>query len=231
MPDLPRPHPRWRLLGAFALAVCAGSLGALVWKAWSGMSWSVPTAVCGFVAGALGLAAADFVSGVFHFLADRFGHERVPVLGPNVIAPFRLHHEDPKAMTRHGVAETNGDNALIQLPLVLPLAVFAAPAQGSTTRFFVLAAAVAFFGGVLVTNQIHKWAHATAVPRWVHWTQRRQLILSPVAHARHHRSHDRAYCITTGWCNALLDRFGVLTAIDRAMRSIVPSTWIEPSEP
>ncbi len=227
MHDLPRPHPRWRLFGAFGLAVCAGSLGALAWKASVGMEWSASTVVWGLLAAALGLSGADFVSGVFHFLADRFGHERVPVLGPNVIAPFRLHHEDPTAMTLHGVAETNGDNALIQLPLVLPLALFAAPAEGSTARFFVLATAVAFFGGVLVTNQIHKWAHAAEVPGWVAWMQRRRLILSPGVHARHHRTHDRAYCITTGWCNALLDRFGVLTAIDRAMRSVVPSTWIE----
>ena len=154
------------------------------------------------------MVAADAVSGVVHFLADHFGDEHVPILGPNVIAPFREHHVDPSAMTRHGLVETNGDNAVgVLLGVCASLALFPMGPL-STLQVALISALIAFFVALLVTNQIHKWAHAQRAPRVVRWLQSRALILSPEHHLRHHRDTRRAYCITTGWCNRLVDRRG-----------------------
>ena len=150
--------------------------------------------------------AADFVSGFVHWLGDTWGSRQMPVLGPALIRPFREHHEDEKAMTRHDFVETNGANCMVALPaavaaLLIPLE--AGPWQAH--RHF----GAMFFGAlilwVMATNQIHKWAHTDAPPALVRLLQRSRIILSPTHHARHHRPpYDRHYCITTGWLNAPL---------------------------
>jgi ubiquitin-conjugating enzyme E2 variant len=73
-----------------------------------------------------------------------------------------------------------------------------------------------------MTNQIHQWAHAPAVPRAERRAHRWRLDLDPRQHGHHHRPDAAtAYCITTGWLNPLVDRLGILPAIERALR---PST-------
>src|SRR5215208_153170 len=42
---------------------------------------------------ALAYLAADFLSGLVHFLADNFGSYDTPIIGPNFIEPFREHHD------------------------------------------------------------------------------------------------------------------------------------------
>ncbi len=82
-----------------------------------------------------------------------------------------------------------------------------------------LAAFVAALGAAsLPTNQVHQWAHTPRPPRAVRWLQRRGLILSREAHARHHaRPHTSHYCIATGWCNPLLGRIDLFTHAERAI--------------
>ena len=65
-------------------------------------------------------AAADWASGLAHWSCDTFFEEDTPLVGPAVIQPFREHHRDPLAMTRHGFLELNGSNCL---RMVVPLAV------------------------------------------------------------------------------------------------------------
>ncbi len=51
------------------------------------------------LAGALvGYVAADFISGLVHWLADRYGTPQTPFAGPNFVGPFRQHHVDPRAL-------------------------------------------------------------------------------------------------------------------------------------
>lgn len=166
---------------------------------------------------AIGYLVADFATGVVHWLGDTVGDASWPVFGGAFIQPFRHHHVDPIDLTRHDFVELNGNNAIAGLPL-LALATLYAPDAPYPCALVI---AIVFFA--MVTNQIHQWAHAPSPPRWVRALQRARLILSPEHHQRHHTApFDRAYCITTGWMNPVLDRLLVFRALERIIE------WIHP---
>lgn len=185
----------------------------LIWSvSQAGVDLPVPPLI-GLVGAAL--VAADLVSGVVHFLADNFGNPRTPVLGRMFIHPFREHHVDPLAITRHSFLETNGATAIVSLPLIALTLQFT-EAQDALLRVGVFL----FLLAVFLTNQIHKWAHMQNPPRWVRILQRMRLVLSPRAHAIHHAApHDSYYCITTGWLNYPLTKLRIFPLIVRALRN------------
>jgi len=159
----------------------------------------------------LAWVAADLVSGVVHWLCDTFFAEDTPVIGPAVIEPFREHHRDPLAITRRGFVGVNGANCAVVLP-VLALAGWGEP---SLRHAF----ALVFGFAVCLTNQFHKWAHAPHVPRAAAWLQRARVIVPSDHHARHHRDGQaHAFCVASGWCNPLLDRFAVFARLERRIR-------------
>jgi ubiquitin-conjugating enzyme E2 variant len=167
--------------------------------------------------------AADLVSGLVHWTCDRFFAADTPLIGRMLIHPFREHHVDPLAITRHGVFELCGNNALAVLLPVLGI-VLAGPPRGEASAIaghgFVIALALAVFA----TNQVHKWAHAAHVATPIRWLQRTRLILSPDAHDRHHRGDfSNGYCVTTGWLNPLLDALRVLPRCEAWLRGIDPA--------
>ncbi len=152
----------------------------------------------------LGWLAADLASGVVHWLADTWGSESMPWLGPRFLTPFRVHHVTPHSFLECKFMDTNGDTAMIGIPfllsiLILPIA--------TATGFWWTIFATAFCAFAIPTNQIHQWAHMPHPPRWVSWLQQSGLILSSSAHRKHHSGeHAQNYCITTGFCNRILDR-------------------------
>lgn len=165
-----------------------------VWHVWGlevRLGWAAVAAVVA------GYVAADLVSGLVHWFSDTYFRETTPVIGRMLIHPFREHHRDPSGITRHGMVELTGNSALALAPVMAW-----GPPDSGVAGVWVLS----FAFSLMATNVIHKWAHQERVSRAVAALQRARLILPPEHHARHHAGdHRAAYCITTGWCNWLLD--------------------------
>jgi ubiquitin-conjugating enzyme E2 variant len=80
---------------------------------------------------------------------------------------------------------------------------------------------VSYACAVILTNQFHKWAHASRVPWGVRRLQAWRIVVSPSHHARHHEGRGaHAYCVTTGWLNPMLDGLGVFASLTRAIRGV-----------
>jgi hypothetical protein len=178
------------------------------------------------VAVVVGFLGADFLSGMVHWFCDTWGSISWPLVGQSVLRTFREHHFDCKAITRHDFIETNGSNAAIGMVPMLctaPLTpssspwAWAAVLAGCTMSFF-----------ILMTSQIHKWAHSDEPPRTIAFLQRYGLILSPTHHNKHHVApFTRNYCITAGWLNPIAEHFRVFPRLERL---ITLMTGVEPRQ-
>ncbi len=161
--------------------------------------------------------ATDFFSGLVHWAGDTWGDAQTPYVGAWFIRPFREHHDDPRAMTKHDFVETNGSSAIAGLPLLI--VALATPVDGPLHASM---AAFLFFlalGG-LIANQCHKWAHMkdAECPQLVRLAQRARLILRPETHRRHHaRPHDSYYCTANGWTNLPLENMGFFRGTERLL--------------
>ncbi len=169
--------------------------------------WRIAVSVVIVVA--IAMLLADLVSGVIHFMGDTFGTPETPFFGQNFIFPFREHHVDPLAITRHDFFDVNGSNLLVSLPILIPMYYWLTPLT-SLWYTFLLLFIVCFLLFIFLTNQIHKWAHSAVRPAWVTWIQQRGWILSPEHHSIHHTSpYDTYFCITAGWWNPVLEKTGI----------------------
>ena len=155
----------------------------------------------------LGIVGGDFISGMVHWAADTYGSEDMPVIGPSLVKPFRLHHIYPRDICTHGLVETTGNVCILAVPALsvslylmwlIPDSVLLA---FSAVSFALMAAAT------VATNQFHKWAHQESPSDFARWLQRKRLVLDPQHHKRHHtQPFNVNYCITNGWLNPLLNK-------------------------
>lgn len=184
----------------------------------------IPMIVPALLAAAVGIAVADFITGAVHWACDTWGSVDTPWLGKGLIFSFREHHKTPLAMLDHDTIDINGGAASAAFAALLGFTVLktVGSAEASTSLETVFDA---FFISLVLTsagaNQLHSWAHTTRAPRWVRWLQARDLILSPAAHAQHHRApHHHSYCISTGWLNRPLDAMGFWRAAEMVLTKI-----------
>ena len=202
-------------LGSIAAWALVVALAAL--RLWESAHRGPLLAICGFVAG---FVAADFVSGIVHWIADTWGSPEVPLIGAALIRPFREHHIDETQITRHDFVETNGNNCFVSIPCAALVAFLAPRSVFTSALLFSLTIAV------FATNQFHKWAHMEEPPRIAALLQRWRLILSPEHHATHHTAPFAThYCITAGWLNEPLQEirfFRMLEALVTAITGAVP---------
>jgi hypothetical protein len=206
-------------LAAFELASLCAFVGLLAGWAWRLRVEDLASAWV--VAGGLLTASvlADLGSGLVHWFADTWGSQDWPIVGRALFAPFREHHRDPKAITRHGFIETNGASAAVALPLVGAAWLLQGLPTWWALYLGVVLAGTATLG--VLTNSIHRWAHSDRVPGLVAFMQRRGLILSPAVHDLHHVApHTTHYCITHGWLNPLLSRVQFFRALERVISRV-----------
>jgi len=206
---------RLELLEGSAVAACAVLAAPLVVRLALAPPGLARLTLCLLV----GYLAADLASGLVHWFCDRFFDEHTQLVGPILIRPFREHHRDPLEMTRHGFLELTGNSCLGLAPV---LALGGWCAGGA----WVDALMLSFSGGVVLTNVLHKWAHATTAPAVVRWLQRLRLVLAPAAHALHHRAgYAGGYCVTSGWLNPVTDRLRLFDGLELTVAALgVPRT-------
>jgi len=209
-------------LGVFGFFALCALLSRKVWMATSpGLGLWVLFALF------MGYVMADFTSGLVHWAFDTWGSPDTPVLGKNFIIPFRVHHSDPKDITRHGFIATNGHNCLACIPvlggaLLVPTEVLWA------TPLLAFVGSLCF--GIFATNQFHKWAHFNPeelgpVARFL---QRTHLILPMDHHQIHHTApYEEHYCITSGWLNAFLHNVGFFRGAERLITAV---TGVKPRQ-
>jgi hypothetical protein len=166
----------------------------------------------------LGIVGGDFISGIVHWAADTYGSEDMPLIGPSLVKPFRLHHIYPRDICTHGLVETTGNVCILAVPALsfflylmwlIPNSVWLA---FSSVSFALMSMAT------VATNQFHKWAHQESPSAFARWLQRKRLVLEPQHHKRHHtQPFDVNYCITNGWLNPLLNKLKFFRRLEAAL--------------
>jgi ubiquitin-conjugating enzyme E2 variant len=140
----------------------------------------------------------DFLSGIFHWLEDAYGHPSWPVFGRHVTKPNILHHYAPRAFVSNSWWRSS------RLLLAICLGITAVTVATGTFNWM-----VAFSMSLgLNANQVHKWSHRSRRENSVvvQWMQRLHLIQSPSHHHRHHvHGKDSHYCVLTNVLNPVLD--------------------------
>ena len=144
------------------------------------------------------LWAADFVTGLAHWLEDTYCLENYPLIGSFICEPNIEHHIDPQLMVREG---TFFSRNLLQWTLCGGVyALLWLVGLGGIFTFTILL--MASFG-----NEIHRWNHMSKTSGFVTFMKDTGLIQIQKQHSLHHKQpHNQYYCVMTSLLNAVLER-------------------------
>jgi hypothetical protein len=211
--DFKKEHSHYsivvRMIEVLSIAAFLPLLVILVWRFGSDLNNRFGLLIFSLL---LSYILCDFLSGLAHWFADRWGTPDWPIIGGSVIRNFREHHINPNALLSHDFIETNGFSFLLALPL-LGSSFLLNPKDDISFIVAGIILGISFFGSI--TNQIHKWSHAINCPSSIRYLQSKKIILSPQHHQLHHQGQfDQNYCITNGWLNHFLNRLGFFKKLE-----------------
>ena len=144
------------------------------------------------------LWAADFVTGLAHWLEDTYCLEHYPLIGSFICEPNIEHHVDPQLMVREG---TFFSRNILQWTLCgSAYALLWLVGLGGIFTFTILLLAS-------LGNEIHRWNHMAKTNRFVTFMKDSGLIQVQKQHSLHHKQpHNQYYCVMTSLLNAVLER-------------------------
>lgn len=144
---------------------------------------------------------ADFLSGVGHWLEDRYFRVDWPLIGHYIAGPNELHHIDQRAFLQPGYFGRNWTTFLVTLPAAAFLLMFGSPL---------------WLGVALASqsNEVHAWTHQRC-NRWIRMLQDVGILQCPRQHSQHHKApFDCRYCVLTNFLNPVLDGLGFWVALE-----------------
>lgn len=159
-----------------------------------------------------GLYLADFVSGVIHWLEDRYGNPKWPLLG-HTIRENQRHHVTPRSFLNGTLWTRNREVIVIDCIFLIAFWAF------DVLNVFTVSAIL--FG--LVSNEVHLRAHRSSLENGRLYTlaQKTGLIQSNVHHANHHgRRKDTHFCVLTNHINPILERVHFFQALEAGIASL-----------
>ena len=165
------------------------------------------------------LWAADFLTGLFHWMEDTYCLESYPIIGKFICEPNIEHHVDPQLMVRTGSFISRN---ILQWGLCAGM--FAGlwlVGFGSVYTFLTLL--LTSFG-----NEIHRWNHMTRPGKFVTFMKDTGLIQAHKQHSMHHKPpHKKYYCVMTSLVNAVLEPIGFWRKLEwsvEKLTGIAPKT-------
>lgn len=145
-----------------------------------------------------GLYLADFISGVIHWLEDRYGNPKWPVIG-HTIRENQQHHFTPRSFLNGTLWTRNREVLIIGLAFLAGFWAF------GLLNVFTVSAVI--FG--VASNEVHASAHRSPKEngRLITLLQKTGLMQSHKHHAAHHRKgKDTHFCVLTNHVNPVLER-------------------------
>lgn len=154
---------------------------------------------------------ADAGSYILHYIVDFYGDADQP----GMVQAFQLHHAEPAGIVDAPVSEVMFPAAWIVVPLLALLSAFTLAGWVSNGLALSLCVIGACWG---YAQLFHRWAHLGWPGLAVRLLQKTGLVLSPSAHADHHRKpYTSNYAVVNGWSNRLLDRIKMPAVIDAVL--------------
>ncbi len=139
---------------------------------------------------------ADFLSGLWHWIEDRYFDTQWPLIGEYIAKPNELHHAQPAAFLNQGYWRRNWTT-------IVPASTALAIALPMRAPWWLCLA----FVFVSQANEIHAWAHRRVTRRVIRGLQEFGVLQSVRHHMLHHKDpFSTRYCVMSDWLNPVLDR-------------------------
>ena len=121
-----------------------------------------------------------------------------------LVYDFKNHHPRPAALGRRPVWRLIGTTvmaAALPVSVLLNIAVLLLPIPGWLT-----AALLALILGGAFAQYFHGTLHRDRNPPLIGWLRRARLLMSPIAHQKHHDTLQRDFATNCGWSNPVINR-------------------------